>query len=148
MYKVSCFYHKMHDFFTYLPHYKVINRLSNNYARKADANRWTQSSNLSDYIQKKAGGYDASTPARKCQMPTYTHNAIFINSLIFQITSNNGKARKCQMPTYTHNAIFINILISQITYHRKLGVMTFPHQTTVRRGNARCQHVHTTLFLL
>ena len=21
MYKVSCFYHKMHDFFTYLPHY-------------------------------------------------------------------------------------------------------------------------------
>ena len=22
MYKVSCFYHKMHDFFTYLPHYK------------------------------------------------------------------------------------------------------------------------------
>ena len=24
MYKVSCFYHKMHDFFTYLPHYKAL----------------------------------------------------------------------------------------------------------------------------
>ena len=23
MYQVSCFYHKVHDFFTYLPHYKV-----------------------------------------------------------------------------------------------------------------------------
>ena len=81
------------------------------------------------------------------KMPTYTHNAIFVNILIFQITSNNGKARKCQMPTYTHNAIFINILIFQITYHRKLGVMLFPHITMVKRDYARCQHIHTTLLL-
>ena len=24
MYQVSCFYHKVHDFFTYLPHYRAI----------------------------------------------------------------------------------------------------------------------------